>query len=257
MLWLLCLGLGMLVFAAPDQPAAGTIDVSTLKIGAPASVAMLDLGKLKGNVEELSWAPDGTQFYLQMVESKGKVSHYLIAAEGGAITTTDARPAWANDYWKFKSDRYAPGIESLVIDVQQKYEKQGYGTGSAGAADRTSDGAGAGNINAPDNINKAAQSTTQSVVKLVLLNETIGTWVDKRPTPGTTFSWGPSGSGAIAFVDEKGHLVLLDNHQHKLIIPGTNEVAMPAWSFDGSRLAWLAKAGRNKYMLSWAAITRP
>jgi len=258
MLWLLCLGLGLLV--ASDQPpaAAGSMDVSTIKVGAPASVATLDLGKLKGEVEELSWAPDGSQFYLQMVETKGKVSHYLIATEGGAITSTDSRPAWANDYWKFKSDRYAPGVESLVIDVQQKYEQQKYGTGSAGAADRSSSGAGADNINNADNISKQAQTTTQSVVKLVLLGETIGTWVDKRPTPGTTFSWGPSGSGAIAFVDEKGQLVLLDNHQHRQPVAyALKEVSMPSWSMDGSRLAWLAKAGRNKYMLSWAAITRP
>ena len=256
MLWLLCLGLGLLVTA--DQPAAGTMDVSTIKVGAPASVTALDLGKLKGDVEELAWAPDGTQFYLQMVESKGKVSHYLIATDGGAITTIHIRPPWANDYWKFKSDRYAPGIESLVIDVKQNYETVRYGTGSAGALDRQN-GSGGQNANATsvDNVSKAALGQQQSVVKLVLLGETIGTWVDQRPTPGTTFSWGPSGSGAMAFVDEKGQLVLLDNHQHKQIVSNAKEVSMPAWSMDGSRLAWLAKAGRNKYMLSWAVITRP
>lgn len=254
MLWLLCLGLGILVTA--DQPAAGTYDVSTIAVGAPASVTALDLGKLKGDIEELAWAPDGTQFYLQVVEGKGKVSHYLIAATGGAMTTTDARPAWATDYWKFKSDRYAPGIESLVIDVQQKYEAQRYGTGSAGSADGTSGTPGADANTSAANISRDATKTYQNIVKLVLLGETIGTWVDKRPTPGTTFSWGPSGSGAIAFADEKGQLVLLDNHQHKQIVPNTKDVSMPAWSLDGSRLAWVAKAGRNKYMLAWAGVTR-
>jgi hypothetical protein len=258
MLWLLCLGLGLLV--AADQPPAGSMDVSTIKVGAPASVATLDLGKLKGDVEELSWAPDGTQFYVQMVEGKGKVSHYLIAVQGGAITPTDTRPAWANDYWKFKSDRYAPGVESLVIDVDQSFDTLRYGTGSAGAADRAN-GSGVGGTNANgmsnDNFEKAARGQKQSIVKLVVLGETIGTWVDKRPTPGTTFSWGPSGSGAIAFVDEKGQLVLLDNHQHKQPVAyALKDVSMPSWSMDGSRLAWLAKSGRNKYMLSWAAITR-
>ena len=259
MLWVLCLGLGLLVTA--DQPAAGTMDVSTIKVGAPASVTALDLGKLKGDVGELAWAPDGTQFYLQMVESKGKVSHYLIAANGGAITTTDTRPAWAGDYWKFKSNQWAPGIESIEIGVQQTFETVRYGTGSAGALDRESGTGGNGGQNANasgiDNVSKAALGQKQRVIKLTLLGETIGTWVDKTPTPGTTFSWGPSGSGAIVFADEKGQLVLLDNHQHKQIIANARDVSMPAWSMDGSRLAWLAKAGRNKYMLSWAAITRP
>jgi hypothetical protein len=254
MLWLLCLGLGALVPA--HQAPAGSFDVSTITIGAPATVVALDNGKLKGEIAELAWSSDGTQFYVQTTEHNGKVAHYLVAADGGAVTSVDAEPAWANEYWKFKSDRYAPGIESLVIDVQQKYEQTRYGTGSAGAADRTSSGAGGGNINTPDNINKAAQSTTQNVVKLVLLGETLGTWVDKRPTPGTTFSWGPSGSGAIAFVDERGQLVLLDNHQHKQVVSNTKDVSLPAWSLDGSRLAYLSKSGRSKYMLTWSTVSR-
>src|SRR5262249_6521744 len=127
MLWLLCLGVAALV------QAGGALGVSTLHIGAPATGARLDLGKLKGELGELSWGPDGKQFYLQTIEHNGKVAHYLIATDGGTITSVDKPPAWAAAYWKYKSDRYAPGIESLVIDVKQSYEKELYGTGSAGA----------------------------------------------------------------------------------------------------------------------------
>jgi Tol biopolymer transport system component len=251
MLWLFCLGLGALL------QSAGSYDVSAIKLGAPTTVAPLDLGKLKGEVLELSWASDGSQFYLQTMEKNGKVDHYLIAAQGGAVTTVDARPAWATDYWKFKSDRYAPGVEALVIDVKQSYDKVRYGTGSAGAADGSSGGASVENNTSVMNMSRDANTTTQATIRLVLLGETIGTWVDKKPTPGTTFSWGPSGSGALAYVNEKGQLALLDNHQHKQIVSTTKDVSMPAWSLDGSRLAYLSKSGKNSYMLTWSAVTRP
>jgi hypothetical protein len=262
MVWLLCLALAGLAPAqspapAPEHASSSSIDVSTLTVRAPATVA--DLGKLKGDADQLAWSGDGKQFYLETIEHNGKTEHYLIAAEGGAITKIDARPAWAEEFWKFKSDRYAPGVEALVIDVQQKYEQAKYGTGSAGASDPSSGGLTGENQHGASaaNVSRAALSQTQSIVKLVLLGEILGTWVDQRPTPGTTFSWGPSGSGAIAFVDEKGQLVLLDNHQHKQPIAWAKDAYLPAWSMDGSRLAYLTRVGKNKYMLSWSAVARP
>jgi hypothetical protein len=258
MVWLLVLGLTALMTPAVQAHDAGvgSLDVSTLTIGAPATIA--DLSKVKGDPDQLAWSADGAQFYVEAIEGNGKATHYVIAAADGAVAKVDARPAWAEQYWKFKSDRYAPGIESLVIDVQQKFEQEKYGTGSAGtnreAGGTTGDnsyGMGVGNVS------RAAQSSTQNVVRLVLVGETIGTWVNKTPTPGTTFGWGPSGSGALAYVNEKGQLALLDNHSHKRPIDGTKEVLLPAWSMDGSRLAYLYKAGRNKYMLAWSTVTRP
>lgn len=32
---------------------------------------------------------------------------------------------WAGAYWSFKSDRTAPGVPALVIDVEQKLEREG------------------------------------------------------------------------------------------------------------------------------------
>ncbi len=258
MVWLLCLGLAAALGQA-HEPASAAIDVSALAVSAPATVTELDLGKLKGDPRQLAWSSDGAQFYVQTVERRGKEEvphHYLVSTEGGAVTNADAEPAWATEYWRFKSDRYAPGIPTLVIDVKRAVESVKYGTGSAGAAasggltGANKDGAGS------DNVGKASQSSKQNVVKLILLDETIGTWVDQRPTPGTTFSWGPSGSGAMAFADDEGRLVLLDSQKHKQRIQGTKEACLPAWSTDGSRIAYLQKAGRNKYALAWLTVSR-
>ena len=81
-----------------------------------------------------------------------KLRHYIVAAAAGAaVAPAGDAPEWAEAYWAFKSDRFAPGVESMMIDVDQKYETLKFGTGSAGAADRASDPAGAGNINVGNN----------------------------------------------------------------------------------------------------------
>ena len=77
------------------------------------------------------------------------------------------------------------------------------------------------------------------------------------PIPGLMFSWGPSGSGAIAYTDrEAGHLMLLDQHKHKQTVSGVKDALLPAWSTDGARLAWVRKSGRKKYTLVWAEVSK-
>ncbi len=259
MRWLV--GLGLVVLVQVHEPGSTSIDVSALSVGAPKSVAELDLGKLKGEPRQLAWSADAAQFYVQTIERKGKQEvphHYVVAATDGSVTPADAEPGWATQYWSFKSDRYAPGLPSLVIDVKQSVENVKYGTGSAGASDPTSGGLNGENKDSmsANNVAKASQSQHLDVTALVLLDQTIGRGANEKPTPGTTFSWGPSGSGAIAFADEDGRLILLDSQKRKQRIAGTKGACLPAWSEDGSRLAWLAKSGRNKYQLSWATVTR-
>jgi hypothetical protein len=70
------------------------------------------------------------------------------------------------------------------------------------------------------------------------------------------FGWGPLGSGTIVYTDrEAGHLMLLDQHKHKQTVSGVKDALLPAWSIDGTRLAWVQKAGRKKYTLQWAAVS--
>ncbi|PYR43389.1 MAG: hypothetical protein DMF93_03325 [Acidobacteria bacterium] len=202
------------------------VDVSALTIGSPVVVAELDLGKLKGALRRIAWSPDGGELYVQTAEGSAaapKLRHYIVAAAAGAaVAPAGDAPEWAEAYWAFKSDRFAPGVESMMIDVDQKYETLKFGTGSAGAADRASDPAGAGNINVAANVEKASESQKVHVVRLTLAGETISEFVNEAAVPGLMFGWGPRSS--------------------------------PAWSTDGSRIAWAQKGRGKKWTLVVADV---
>jgi len=72
---------------------------------------------------------------------------------------------------------------------------------------------------------------------------------DHRPIPGLSFSWGPRGTGAIAFVDADGRLTLLDKEKHTQRVAGAKDATLPAWTSDGAHLAWLQKTAKKKYTL--------
>ena len=241
----------LLSISSSQAPASTTpVDVSTVKVGPPATVTELDLGKLKGELREIGWSPDGAQLYVQTVDGdprSAKRRHYLVPAAGGATTATDAQPEWAAAYWEFKSDRTAPGIGSLMIDLRETLEKVKIGTGSGRPGEM--------GIPAGISIDKIAEGQHENVARFTLLGETISEFVNEVPIPGLMFSWGPSGSGTIAYTDrETGHLLLLDQHKHKQTVAGIKDALLPAWSIDGTRLAWVQKAGRKKYTLFTAPV---
>jgi len=247
------------LFQAPSAPPS-TYDISALKVDRPITVAELDLGKLKGDLRRVSWSPDGQKLYIQTADGNPeslRLRHYWIPAGGGTLLTLEAEPDWAQQYWSFKSDRSAPGIPSLMIDVEQKLETIKAGTGPAGALDRTASPRGGGNIGDPESIAKGTdQYQKANVVSLKLLGETVCEAVNERPIPGLTFGWGPEKSGAIAYADRDGRLILFDQQKHKRAVDGTKDVLLPAWTMDGARLAWVQKSGRKKYTLVYAAIGR-
>ena len=77
-----------------------------------------------------------------------------------------------------------------------------------------------------------------------------------EPKSGITFGWGPAGSGALAFADKEGRLALVDKERRIRIVPRTDGVLLPAWSPDGSYVAFLQKQGRSKYALASVALLR-
>jgi hypothetical protein len=120
-----------------------------------------------------------------------------------------------------------------------------YGTGSAGAIDQA-DRATGGMTTSGANADRAAVSDKLTVVRLTLLDETISEFVNEQPVPGLMFGWGPSRSGTIAFTDRDGRLFLFDQNKHKRAVAGAKDAILPAWTQDGSRLAWAQKSGRRK-----------
>src|SRR5262245_36065432 len=112
------LSISLLQTSALGTPA----DVSTLRVGAPTLVAELDLGKLKGDLRQIGWSADASELYVQTAEGRdasARLHHYVVPAAGGAAAALKEPPEWAASYWSFKSDRFAPGLGSLMIDVQQ------------------------------------------------------------------------------------------------------------------------------------------
>jgi hypothetical protein len=254
MFWLL---LAWLLSISPAQTSTAA-DVSTLKVSAPVVVAELDLGSLKGELRQIGWGPDLSQLYVQTADGNPgspKLHYYVVPASGGAVAPVKEPPAWAQDYWSYKSDRFAPGIGSLFIDVEQKLETMKYGTGSAGAID-AGDRATGGTTTSGANAERAAISDKLHVVRLVLLGQAVSEFVNEAPVPGLMFGWGPAGSGTIAFTDRDGRLFLFDRNKHKEAVSGAKNALLPAWSADGSRLAWVQKSARKKYALVVATVSR-
>jgi hypothetical protein len=254
MRWLL-LALTSVLSTSPAQTPATAIDASAVKVGAPSTVTELDLGKLKGALRQLAWSRDGNEIYVQTAdgpETSEKLRHYIVPVAGGAPKPVDSEPEWATDYWGFKSDRFAPGLRSLIIEVEQTQEKTKIGTGSGRPGEQASGSPGT----TPVDIEKVAEGQYQTLARLKFAGETISEFQNEKPIPGLMFGWGPVGSGAMAYTDRAlGHLMLIDQHQHKQTIAGVKDALLPAWSTDGTRLAWVQKAARKKYTLVWAPVT--
>jgi hypothetical protein len=235
--------------AAPQAPAA--IDASAVRVGAPATVTELDLGKLKGELRQLGWSIDGSELYVETAEGNPnaeKLRHYVVAVAGGAVKPVDAPPQWAIDYWTIKSDRFAPGLGSLMIELEQKQENVKVGTGSGRPGEM--------GISAGVSADKIAEGQKQVLWRLTVLGETVSEFQNTAVIPGLMFSWGPPGTGTIAYTDrELGHLMLLDRSKDKQTVSGIKDALLPAWSTDGTRLAWVQKAGRRKYTLFWATVS--
>jgi len=237
--------------------APGAVDVSTIRVGTPKTIVELDLGKLKGELRQVGWSPDGTELYVQTLDGSppsAKLRHYVVPVGGGAAAPMDDQPEWAREFWAHKSDRFAPGLASLMIDFEQKAEKIKNGTGIGRPGEMATGSAASG---VPVDIEKTAEGQHQNVARLTLFGETISEFINQVPIPGLMFGWGPARSGAIAYTErESGHLLLLDRDRHKRTVSGVKDALLPAWSLDGTRLAWVQKSGRKKYTLFWATVSR-
>jgi WD40 repeat protein len=223
--------------------AAATTDVSSLRVSAPRSVCVLDPSVVKGDVRRLSWSTDNRALHLQTLD-RAVVRDFIVTLPDGVVSLAFGEPEWAASYWAAKADLSAPGEPRLRIEVIEDHQRTkpvpftgGFTAGGAQAVDQ-----------------RNPVDTFAIEVKLKLLGQEVGYFLNDVAFGGITFGWGPRGSGAIAFVDEKGRVVLFDRDRHKQVIAGTRDALLPAWSPDGSTLAFLLKDARRAYRLMVASI---
>lgn len=242
----------ILALTLAQAPSAKTMQVS-----APAQVGTIDTGKLKGEPIQLAWSPDGTTLFLQTSERdpRGMVKNprfYVMSASDGKPEPLDGPPLWVAEYWAWKSNKLAPGSNTFGIEVKEE-QRAATATaspmGGALAKGSPSGDPGGGGTTAEEAGMRAAQTQTQHVFSLTSKGETVGEFINQQFLPGYTFSWSPAAQGVMAYANQAGRLALMDQQGQKQQIDATKNVILPAWSSDGSKIAFLQKAGKNKYDL--------
>ena len=230
----------------------------------PQAIVEIDTGKLKGEPGMLAWSADGKVLYLQMVERdrQGVVAstrHYVITIAERATTGVDSQPAWVRKYWAWKAGPASPAAAAFKIVPNEREEVKravaavgelAKGGGAGG------DGHGMPGSSVGEAMSVAANAQKVHIWELKIDSETIGEWVNEGVTPGVNFSWAPAPVHAIVYARrDGGPLSLLDDRGHKQALTVAKNASFPAWSEDGTRIAWLEKKDRRKYDLTIASVS--
>lgn len=235
--------------------------LAVLQVSAPAQIGTVDAGKLKAEPTQLGWSPDGTKLFLQTAgrDKLGMLVNprfYLMSISDAKPEAADVPPAWAAEYWAWKSGQAAPGDPAFRIDFKEDYQtvtstSSPMGGGLAkGGADATGGGTTVEDVSV-----RAQQGQRLHVVVFTLKGETVGEFVGVQALPGYTFGWGPAAVGWMAYANKAGRLALIDRDGQKQQVDATRNVILPAWSNDGSKIAFLQKNGKNKYDVFVVTVT--
>lgn len=246
-----------LLVQAPTAPAASVIVTPT------PPVVDIDMRQLKGPlVRQLAWSPDKTELYLQTYEANRDASikatyHYVIAVRDGARRQVEIPPGWAVAYHQWKSAQASPNDATWKIDVSSERKirsatsiPMGGDLARGGSVDAT------GGISADTVASAVAQSGNVDVYTMRLSGEVVGEWTNHPIVPGLTFGWAPKGQTLIAFADKAGQLAVMDRAGKSTRVNGTQKVTLPAWSHDGTHLAYLQQKDRHTYTLIVASVSR-
>jgi len=239
--WLL-LALGVL-----QGSGFAPFDADAVSIAPPTSITQLSGKSLRGEPSRLSWSHDGSSLYVQSRDGIGdaaRTRHFQLRLGRDGLLPLEEEPDWAAEYWHNKVLETAPGMPWLKIDVSVDRQRTRVAPFTGGFTTATASGS------------DAASSFTLAYVTLRYLGVEIGKWMTDEPKSGVTFGWGPAGTGAVAFVDKQGRLALLDKEKRQRLVLRSSNVMLPAWSPDGSYVAFLEKHGRSNYQLMSVALVR-
>ena len=244
--------------------AQAQVPVADIKL-APSTTVNIDLGKLKGKlVRQLAWSPDAAELYLMTYDpnqdaSIKKAYHFVIPVATGVPKSLEAAPKWAEEYWTWKSGQASPDDPAIKIDVSTERKRVSAVSIPFGGdlARGGTEGSATSGLSSESAMAAANASQMSDVRTMRLKGQVVGEWVNHPIVPGQTFGCGPKGTGLFAYAEQKsGRLVLMNLAGERQSVDGTREVSVPAFSNDGSRLAYLEGRGRNKFALVVAAVQK-
>jgi hypothetical protein len=253
--------LALALLAVTAGGRAGDIPSLAFKVTPPAVIMDMDAHTLKGAPVKLAWSAAPGEFYLQTAEGYEPdvvLRHYVLTLGEKAPTAVAVEPVWASQYWTWKSTRNAPADPDLLIVVEEHVDANRLPTQSlADKARGMEAGGGAIALRGAEEVANDRKNAPR--IKTLTLNGTqIGRFVDAPLIPGLTFGWSPAGLHAVAYVNESGRLGVFDYLlKQRQEVGGTRGVLLPAWSVDGTQIAFLSKTGKKRYSLERITITRP
>jgi hypothetical protein len=255
--------LTVLAAIALQNPAAGASDARQLVLAAPQTIVDVDTGKMKGEPWRLAWSPDGSEMYVQTIERdrRGNVTsakHYVVSVAAKAVKGVDQEPPWASKYWTWKSGQASPGAPAFKIAIESRDETVRATSAPTGGALARGGSAGDPNVGSTsqDLASAAFQSQVKHIIALRLNGETLGEWINEPVTPGTSFAWAPTPQSLIVYTRrDGGPLAALDAQGHKQALPWAKSAILPAFSENGTRLAWLERKDKKHYDLTVADVS--
>lgn len=251
------------VAALQSGPSAQTAwKAGDLAFSKPEAVAAIEGAQLTGEPSRLAWTPDGNLLYIQTIDgpfgrADSKLRHFLVASTGGALREMPAEPEWAIDYWLVKSDQASPDDPSVRIDLKSEGRRERTTSVPQGGDLARGGTSPVSSMGRNDAVDAAFNSQLAFMNTLLLYGRKIGEFDNTVIVPGLTFGWGPLGTKVIAYAEPgKGRIVVMDEEGDRATIDGTEDGRLPAWSEDGTRLAWIEKDGRNRYVVKVADVGR-
>jgi len=233
-----------------------------LLVGAPAKTATIEL---KGEPIRLAWAADGTQLAIATGErdKAGMVNNnprfYVLSAADGKLAPSPTWPEWADKYWTWKSNNYTPWSSTTAIEAKSDVKTLNATSAPMGGALAKGSPSGdpsGGGTTAEEVARHAYERQQVNVVTLTLMGETVGYFEGVQFIPGYTFGWAPKDLASIAYVTQAGRLAVMDKDGKKQQLDDTKNALLPAWSVDGTKIAFLQRSGKNKYDLFVAPVTK-
>ena len=247
---ILTLALSILPQSAPAPMSANAVKLS------PKPLAEFELSKLRGVIRRLAWNAEGTQLYLQTTELKSdalvkEAFNYVIDATTGTLKKVDTEPAWAAEYYTWKSWKSAPGDDAFLIELASEQRRStatgvpmGGNAARGGGVDATS------GISADEVVAAAQQQQSGTANIMRLKGQVIGEWMNQPIVPGQSFGWGPTGTNLIAYAEPNNRqLMVMDKSGAKQKISDTKGVYVPAFSLDGQKLAWVEVRGKKAILV--------